>query len=131
MVTFQLALSATRLIDPVNIPQTVPDAVFWSLFTDTWSFLSGTLPKVGVALLLLCIFRPRAWIRATIMSMALGLFVVRIVGFIICLVQCNPVAGQWDPYQHPDTHCWPRNVQIDYAQLEAVNPAIHFHSPRN
>ena len=117
MVTFQLALSATRHIDPANLPQTVPTAVFWSLFTDSWAFLSVTLPKVGVAILLVRIFRPRPWVRATIMSMALGLFVVCIGGFIICFVQCNPVAGQWDPYQHPGTRCWPRNVQIDYSLL--------------
>lgn len=115
MVTFQLALSATKRVDPLNLPGTVPDATFWSLFTDSWAFLSVTLPKVGVAFLLVRIFRPKPWVRTTIMSMAIGLFVVCIVGFIICFVQCNPVAGQWDPYSHPDTKCWPRNVQIDYS----------------
>lgn len=49
--------------------------------------------------------------------MAIGLFVVCVAGFIICFVQCNPVAGQWDPYKHPETKCWPRNVQIYYALI--------------
>jgi hypothetical protein len=115
MITFQLALSATRRVDPSNLPQTVPSATFWSLFTDSWAFLSVTLPKVGVAFLLVRIFRPQPWLRATIMSMAIGLFVVCIGGFIICFVQCSPVAGQWDPYKHPDTKCWPRDVQIIYS----------------
>ena len=115
MVTFQLALSATRRVDPADLPGTVPSATFWSLFTDAWSFLSVTLPKVGVAFLLVRIFRPRPWVRTTILSIALGLFVFCIAGFVICFVQCSPVAGQWDPYTHPDTVCWPRDVQIDYS----------------
>ncbi|KAI9685245.1 MAG: hypothetical protein M1822_004618 [Bathelium mastoideum] len=115
MVTFQLALSTTHKVDSANLRETMPAATFWSLFTDSWSFLSVTLPKVGVAFLLIRIFRPKPWVSTTIMSMALGLFVICIVGFIICFVQCTPVAGQWDPYRYPDVHCWSRNVQIGYA----------------
>jgi hypothetical protein len=115
MVTFQLALNATRLVDPNNLAQIVPTATFWALFTDAWAFLSVTLPKIAVGILLIRIFRPRAWLKATIMSTVLGLFAVCIGGFIICFVQCNPVAGQWNPYKYPKTKCWPRNVQIKYA----------------
>ncbi|KAF2662349.1 hypothetical protein K491DRAFT_175281 [Lophiostoma macrostomum CBS 122681] len=115
MITFQLALDATRKLDPSNLPATVPRATFWSLFTDAWSFLSVTLPKVGVAILLVRIFRPRAWVHATILSAAIGVFVFCSVGFIICFVKCNPVPGQWDPYKYPHTKCWPQNVQIDYT----------------
>jgi hypothetical protein len=118
MVTFQLALSATLKVDLNDnsmAAQTVPDAVFWSLFTDSWAFLSVTLPKVGVAFLLVRIFRPKPWVRATIMTLALGLFVVCIAGFIICFVQCNPVPGQWDPYKYPNVKCWHRNVQMIYS----------------
>jgi hypothetical protein len=118
MVTFQLALSATRRVDqtnPSSLPQTVPAATFWALFTDSWAFLSVTLPKVGVAFLLIRIFRPRPWVRTMILSAALGLFAICIAGFVICFVQCNPVPGQWDPYRYPEVKCWPRNVQIDYS----------------
>src|ERR1700712_5196573 len=98
MVTFQLALSATRRVDqldPASLPFTVPNATFWALFTDSWAFLSVTLPKVGVAILLIRIFQPRTWVRNVIMSSALGLFAICIAGFVICFVQCNPAAGQW------------------------------------
>lgn len=118
MVTFQLALSYTLKVDlstPASAAQTVPNAVFYSLFTDSWSFLSVTLPKVGVAFLLIRIFRPEPWARATIMTMAFGLFAVCVAGFVICFVQCNPVAGQWNPYAHPETKCWHRNVQMIYS----------------
>jgi len=124
MVTFQLALNATRRVDVNNLSRTVPTATFWALFTDSWAFLSVTLPKVAVAFLLIRIFRPRPWVRTTILSMALGLFVVCIAGFIICFVQCNPVAGQWDPYKYPNAHCWPRNVQIDYALVGSSTSAF-------
>ncbi len=62
------------------------------------------------------------------MAMAVGLFVVCIVGFVICFVQCSPVAGQWDPYQYPETHCWPRNVQVDYSLVASCKFSRTFQS---
>lgn len=127
MVTFQLALSATRRVDqtnPASLPNTVPTATFWALFTDSWAFLSVTLPKVGVAFLLVRIFRPRPWVRTTIISAAIGLFIICIAGFAICFAQCNPVAGQWDPYRYPETKCWPRNVQIDYTLFSSCKSSF-------
>jgi len=58
------------------------------------------------------------------LSMAIGLNIVCFVGFVICFVQCNPVAGQWDQFRHPDTHCWPRNVQIDYSIVGSSTSAF-------
>lgn len=118
MVTFHLALVNTKKVDPLNpqsLPATIPPATFYSLFTDTWAFLSVTLPKVGVAFLLVRIFRPRPLVRNTIFFLSIGLFVFCIVGFIISFVQCSPVASQWDQFKYPDGKCWPRNVQIIYA----------------
>ncbi|KAF2491169.1 hypothetical protein BU16DRAFT_595958 [Lophium mytilinum] len=123
MVTFQIALSATSRVDTNNLPNTVPDATFWSVFTDAWSFLSVTLPKVGVAFLFIRIFRPKPWTRTIILSLALGLFAVCIAGFFICFVQCNPIAGQWNPYKYPETKCWPRDVQIIYALVGSSSSA--------
>ncbi|OAK93510.1 hypothetical protein IQ06DRAFT_382835 [Phaeosphaeriaceae sp. SRC1lsM3a] len=127
MVTFHLALVATKKVnamDPNSLPSTVPTATFWSLFTDTWAFLSVTLPKVGVAFLLIRIFRPKAWLKTTILSVSIGLFAYCVVGFIISFVQCNPVAGQWDPYNYPNAKCWPRNVQIYYALVGSSTSAF-------
>ncbi|KAK7180425.1 hypothetical protein DPSP01_001799 [Paraphaeosphaeria sporulosa] len=124
MVTFQLALSATRKVDLNDLAGTLPNASFWSLFTDAWSFLSVTSPKVGVAFLLVRIFRPRKWVANTILGMSIGLFIVCIAGFFICFVQCNPIAGQWDPYSHPKTKCWPRNVQVDYSLMGSSTSAF-------
>lgn len=115
MVTLTLALHAVRQVDSQNYAHTVPNATFWALFTDSWCFLSVTLPKIAVALLLIRIFRPRPWVRKSFLGLSIGLFVVCIAGFVICFVQCYPVAGQWDPYSHPEVKCWPRDVQIDYA----------------
>jgi hypothetical protein len=118
MVTFHLALVHTKQVnpvDPASLPFTVPTATFYSLFTDTWAFLSVTLPKVGVAFLLVRIFRPKPWMRTTIFSSSIGLFVVCIGGFIISFVQCDPVASQWNQWKYLDAKCWPRNVQIIYA----------------
>lgn len=101
--------------DPSSLPNTVPTATFWALFTDSRAFLSCTVPKIGVAIMLVHIFRPRIWFKNAILGSAIGLVMFCIVGFVICFVQCNPVAGPWDPYKYPDVKCWPRDVQIDYA----------------
>lgn len=115
IVTFQVSLVYTRHLNPADGQATIPPATFWAFFSDSWAFLSVTLPKVGVAILLIRIFRPRPWVRRTLLGSSLILFVICIAGFIICFVQCNPVPGQWDPYTYPDTKCWPRDVQIDYS----------------
>ncbi|KAF2634159.1 hypothetical protein P280DRAFT_512095 [Massarina eburnea CBS 473.64] len=124
MVTFQMALSATRKVTPDNQMETAPDATFYSLFTDSWAFLSVTLPKVGVAFLLVRIFRPKPWVHATILWMAIGLFVYCVVGFFICFVQCTPIAGQWNPFKHPEVKCWPRNVQMIYSLVGSSSSAL-------
>ena len=49
------------------------------------------------------------------MTLCVALNVLAIIGFIMTFVQCNPVQGQWDPFQYPQTHCWNRAVQIIYA----------------
>ncbi|KAF2150321.1 hypothetical protein K461DRAFT_314378 [Myriangium duriaei CBS 260.36] len=120
MTSFQLSLVSTRHIDPTNLPGTFPTPVFWALFTDTWAFLSVTLPKVGVALLLCRIFRPRPWVKVTLLSMSIGLFVYCIAGFIISFVQCSPVPFQWNPWKYPEGKCWPGHVQIYYAEPGAA-----------
>lgn len=115
MITFQMALSYTRQITAENLTTSAPPATFWALFTDTWAFLSVTLPKIGVAFLLVRIFQPRPWVRYAILGFPFALFLICIVGFILSFAQCSPAAGQWDPFSHPDTVCWPRNTFIDYA----------------
>ena len=42
---FQKALDSTRKIAPANLPETLPAAAFWVIFTDAWAFLSIALPK--------------------------------------------------------------------------------------
>lgn len=112
---FQKALSSTKRITPVNLPETVPTAAFWVIFTDAWAFFSIALPKLGVGILIIRLFRPQRWLKFSIMSLCVALNILAAVGFIITFVQCNPAAGQWDPYKYPQTRCWNRTVQIIYA----------------
>ncbi|CAF9922052.1 MAG: hypothetical protein GOMPHAMPRED_002477 [Gomphillus americanus] len=124
MITFQMALSYTRQITAENLTTSAPPATFWALFTDTWAFLSVTLPKIGVAFLLVRIFQPRPWVRYAILGFPFALFLICIVGFILSFAQCSPAAGQWDPFSHPDTVCWPRNTFIDYALVASSMSAF-------
>lgn len=111
----QTALDSTRQITPANLPETVPTATFWIIFTDAWSFLSIELPKLGVGILIIRLFRPQRWLKLSIITHCVALNILAIVGFIITFVQCDPTAGQWNPFAYPQTRCWNRSVQIIYA----------------
>jgi hypothetical protein len=124
MVTFQLALTYTKKVTIPTIAETSPDATFWGLFTCAWAFISCTLPKVGVAVLLLRIFRPSQSARTAILVSVNVFFLYCFVGFFICFVQCTPMAGQWNPFKYPGTKCWPRNVQMIYALVGSSTSAL-------
>lgn len=114
-VGFQICLSSAvhaTMADPAG---TYPKPVFWALFTDGWSFVSVCVPKLGVAILLCRMLRPQNWLKVSMITYCLILVVLSIVGVIITFTQCNPPAGQWDPWNHPETKCWYRNIQLDYA----------------
>lgn len=112
---FQKALNSTKQITPANLPETVPTAAFWVIFTDAWAFLSIALPKLGIGILIIRLFRPQRWLKVSIMALCVALNILAIVGFIITFVQCDPAAGQWNPFRYPQTRCWNRAVQIIYA----------------
>ena len=112
---FQKALHSTEKIAPVDLPGTLPTAAFWVIFTDAWAFFSIALPKLGVGILIIRLFRPQRWLRLSILILCIALNILAIVGFTITFVQCDPAAGQWDPFQYPQTRCWNRAVQIIYS----------------
>ncbi|KAL8703544.1 MAG: hypothetical protein Q9201_003274 [Fulgogasparrea decipioides] len=112
---FQKALDSTKKITTASLTKTVPTAAFWVVFTDAWAFLSIALPKLGVGILIIRIFRPQRWLRISILALCVALNILAIVGFIMTFVQCDPVAGQWDPFRYPQTQCWERSIQIIYS----------------
>ncbi|KAL8723380.1 MAG: hypothetical protein Q9225_000296 [Loekoesia sp. 1 TL-2023] len=112
---FQKALDSTRHISTANPTDSVSTAGFWVIFIDAWAFLSIALPKLGVSILIIRIFRPRQWLKASIFTLGVALNILAIVGFIITFVQCDPVAGQWNPFRYPQTHCWDRTIQVIYS----------------
>ena len=112
---FQKTLESARQINHQNISQTVPTATFWIIFTDNFAFLSIALPKLGVGILIVRLFRPQRWLKNLILTLCSGLNILAIIGFIITYIQCDPVAGQWDPFAYPQTSCWNRAVQIIYS----------------
>ncbi|KAL9640461.1 MAG: hypothetical protein Q9164_000280 [Protoblastenia rupestris] len=112
---FQKALNSTRQITPATMLETVPTAAFWVIFVDAWAFLSIALPKLGVGLLLIRLFRPQRWLKVSIITLCVALNISAIVGFIITFIQCDPAPGQWNPFQYPKTRCWKRAIQIIYS----------------
>ncbi|KAL9619122.1 MAG: hypothetical protein Q9160_006211 [Pyrenula sp. 1 TL-2023] len=112
---FQKGLDSTKHVRPDALPTTIPAAAFWIVFVDAWAFLSIALPKLGLGILIVRIFKPQSWLKITIMGLCITLNLLAIVGFIMTFVQCNPAAGQWDLFKHPQTRCWPRDVALIYA----------------
>ncbi|KAJ5621266.1 hypothetical protein N7528_006049 [Penicillium herquei] len=112
---FQKQLDYAKALDLTRQPETVPNAVFWALLMNDWSYFSIEFPKIAVALLATNLFRAGRWSRVAIWSLCILVNVMAIGGFIITWVMCDPVAGQWNPWKHPNVKCWPRAVQIKYA----------------
>ena len=112
---FRKALHSTEQITPANLPETVPTAAFRVIFTDAWAFFSIALPKLAIGILIVRVFRPQRWLKASIITLCVALNILAMVGFIITFLQCSPVAGQWDPFKYPRTRCWNRAVQIIYS----------------
>ena len=107
---FQKALDSARQITAVDASGVIPTAAFWVIFTDAWAFFSIALPKLGVGILIIRIFRPQRWLNVSIMTLSVALNILAIVGFVLTFVQCDPVAGQWNPFQYPQTRCWNRDI---------------------
>lgn len=122
-VSFQICLSTAKHATVEDLPGTYPTPIFWALFTDAWAFISVCIPKLGVAILLSRMLRPRRWLKVTMITYCLILVVLAIVGVIITFLQCDPPPGQWDPWKYPNVKCWYRNIQLDYAIVVSGKPS--------
>ncbi|PYI29050.1 hypothetical protein BP00DRAFT_448750 [Aspergillus indologenus CBS 114.80] len=111
----QRSANAYRAVELTNLPESFPAAFFWAVFADSWAFLSIDIPKLGIAILTCRILRPPRWLQTSVIVSCVILNVLSTVGFVLCFVQCTPVAGQFDPWKYPHVKCWPRKVSLDYA----------------
>ena len=111
----QKSVDAYQVVELTNLPESVPAASFWAVFVDSWAFFSIGIPKLGIAFLTCRILRPPRWLQTSVISFCIVLNVLATVGFILCFVQCSPVAGQFNPWKYPHVKCWDRRVQLDYA----------------
>ena len=72
------------------------------------------LPKISVALLLSRLLQPKPWTKVMLIVPSVVGFVAGGIGSaMITILQCNPVAGQWDPERYHPT-CWDPSVMVDY-----------------
>ncbi|EEA22011.1 conserved hypothetical protein [Talaromyces marneffei ATCC 18224] len=92
------------------------------------------LPKISVALLLTRLLQPGPWTKGMlIVPSIIGFIGGGICSAIVTFVQCNPVAGQWEPERYHPT-CWDPSVMVDFyipwaASLDilyAIYPATIF-----
>ncbi|KAL2795456.1 hypothetical protein BJX66DRAFT_337015 [Aspergillus keveii] len=98
-----------------RLPQTLPSAAFWVVFVDSWAYLSIGIPKLGIALMVCRIFRPRRSARLFVMTATIILNILASIGLILSYVQCSPAAGQFDRWKYPETRCWDSRIHLIYA----------------
>ncbi|KAJ5182591.1 hypothetical protein N7492_000207 [Penicillium capsulatum] len=122
---FQISVNRTHQViaDPTT-PSKVSPAAFWALFTAAWGYVTVALPKLVVGILICRLFRPKPWLRTTIMTYCVIFNIISLLALIFSFTQCSPVAGQWDPFNHPDVHCWNKNVQLTVTSISCVLSAI-------
>ncbi|KAL4871706.1 hypothetical protein BDV12DRAFT_163612 [Aspergillus spectabilis] len=108
--TLQKAINSVRNIDLSRAPDTVPPATFWASFTCVWTFVCLGIPKLGMALLVCRLFRPRRSVRLFVIISVSLLCVLGVVGFIIWYVQCDPVMGRFDRWRYPEARCWDPDI---------------------
>lgn len=92
-------------------------AAFWALFTTSWGYVSTALPKLAVGILISRIFRPQQWLRVSIISYCIVLNILAVIVLIFSFAQCDPPAGQWDPFHHPNAHCRDKNIQLGLSTV--------------
>lgn len=95
-----------RHIQLDNQEGTAPHAAFWMYFTAHWTYLSVSLPKCAIAMLIIQLFYPRKWVKFAFIGYCAGLCLLAIVGFVLSMTSCTPMAYMWNPYKHPNGHCW-------------------------
>ncbi len=122
---FQKALDSARQISPADMQTTIPRAAFWIILSDAWCFPSISLPKLAVGILIIRLFRPARWLRISILTVTISLIVMTCIGLLITYVQCDPIAGQWNPFKYPKTVCWDRTVQIYYSIVCGGKSNLH------
>jgi hypothetical protein len=108
--TLQKAVNSVRNIDLSHASDTVPPATFWASFTCVWTFVCLGIPKLGMALLVCRLFRPRRSVRLFVIISVSILCVLGLIGFIIWYVQCDPVMGRFDRWRYPETRCWDPDI---------------------
>jgi hypothetical protein len=92
------------------------DFALW--LTSIWSV---TFTKISICLMLLRIKRSPKWTKFLWWLMAV-IVLVAIAGCVVQLLQCTPIAGNWDVYLH-ETACWsPYNVQLSAGIYNGKTP---------
>lgn len=119
--TIIITISSNTMIHAIKTTTTPSDLENTTVYALKLSLISGAinpntiwLPKISVALLLSRLLQPKPWTK-------LMLIVPSVVGFVgggigsalITFLQCNPIAGQWDPERYHPT-CWDPSVMVDY-----------------
>lgn len=119
--TIIITISSNTMIHAIDTTTTPSHLETTTVYALKLSIIAGAinpstiwLPKISVALLLSRLLQPKPWTKVMLIVPSVVGFVAGGIGSaLITFLQCNPVAGQWDPERYHPT-CWDPSVMVDY-----------------
>ena len=103
-------------------PKQIPRATYWHIIWQPTFFLSVTMTRISICLLLLRIFGVnRAWRWALWVTVVL-ILAINTPSFIMVFTQCRPYAKSWNPLI--DGYCWPADNNVKVALYSGIMAVI-------
>ncbi|KAL8782736.1 MAG: hypothetical protein Q9213_005160 [Squamulea squamosa] len=106
-----------------KIPNQIPRATFWHIIWQPTFFISVTLTRISICLLLLRIFCVNRRWRLCLWGVAALILAISIPSLIMVFTQCRPYGKSWDPLGIPG-YCWPADNNVKVALYSGIMAVI-------
>ncbi|MCJ1389800.1 hypothetical protein MMC18_002657 [Xylographa bjoerkii] len=93
-------------------PQQISDAIRWNSIAFIPGIMAFSIPKLGVAILLMRLLNPSKLQRCLMYFFSIGCIIGSILCAIILWQQCNPPSILWDPAAVGT--CWQPSVAVNF-----------------
>lgn len=96
----------------LNLSQT-SSAIKWNSIAYIPGIMSFSVPKVGVAVLLMRLLNPSRMQQYIMYSLSYACIVISALSAVLLWQQCDPSAGLWNPALKPV--CWSPSILVNYS----------------
>ncbi|KAL8950952.1 MAG: hypothetical protein Q9222_003042 [Ikaeria aurantiellina] len=100
-------------------PKVIPRATFWHIIWQPTFFISVTLTRVSICLLLIRIFGVNRTWRLCLWGVTGLIVAIAVPSFVMLFTQCRPYAKSWDPLGTPG-YCWPADNNVKVALYSGI-----------